>query len=65
MTWLWYKSLRRGEKAHAFRDGAPRSYCGLVAREQAGPEVDSSKSRCCRMCWNAQRAPGAPSEAAA
>lgn len=61
MIWLWYKSQRRGEKAHAFRDGEARSYCGLVEREKAGPEVDlATAKRRCVFCWHANVAPGAP-----
>lgn len=50
MIWLWYKSVRRGEKAHAFADSATHSVCGLVAREKSGPEVDPAKVRRCQAC---------------
>lgn len=32
--------------AHAFRDDAPRSLCGYVARERAGGTADASARRC-------------------
>lgn len=50
MIWLWYKSARRGEKAHAFADGATHSVCGLVAREKAEHEVDPATARRCLQC---------------
>jgi hypothetical protein len=53
MTWLWYRSKRRGEKAHVFRDGAAYSFCGLVERAKAEHEVDAeSTARKCRACWH-------------
>ena len=50
MTWLWYKSARRGEKAHAFADGAAVSVCGLVARAKTEHEVDPATARRCQAC---------------
>lgn len=32
--------------AHAFRDSAPRSLCGYVARERAGDPADAQARRC-------------------
>ena len=50
ITWLWYRATHpsRGEKAHAFVEGADRSVCTLAFRSRTlgAPLTD----RRCKLC---------------